>query len=75
MVKPKPMPKEFWRDQKWGFTNYSKLVRKYPNQWIAISNKKVVAAGDLGEVEKKAKEKTKKKHVPVIFVESGSHIY
>ncbi len=68
-------PKEFWRDEKWGFKHYSELVRKYPDRWVAIVNRKVVASGDLKVVEEEAKKKTGKKHIPVIFVESGSHIY
>jgi len=67
--------KDFWDDENWGFKHYSELVRKYPDRWVAINDRKVVASGDLDAVEKKAKKKTGKKHVPVIFVESGSHIY
>jgi hypothetical protein len=75
MEKIKMEPKEFWEDQKWGFKHYSELVRKYPDQWVAIRDKKVVASGDLAEVELEAKRKTGKEDIPVIFVESGSHIY
>lgn len=66
---------EFWEDQKWGFKHYSELVRKYPDKWVAIVNKRVIVAGDLELVEEEARKKTGKKDIPVIFVESGSHIY
>ena len=75
MGKIKIEGKKFWEDQEWGFKHYSELVRKYPDQWVAILDKKVVASGDLAEVEMEAKRKTGKKYIPVIFVESGSHIY
>ena len=68
-------PREFWEDQDWGFKHYSDLVKKYPDKWVAIVHKEVIAAGDLEKVEKEAEKKVGKKHVPVLFVESGSHIY
>ena len=75
MKRPKEMPKEFWKDREWGFEHYQKLVKEYPDQWVAIVDKQVVSAGSLGEVEENARSKTGKEHIPVIFIESGSHIY
>jgi len=76
MNKFKQIPKEFWDDQEWGIEHHSDLVKKYKNRWVAIVNKRVVSAGkDLGRVEEEARKKTTKKHIPVVFVESGSHIY
>ena len=46
MKKIKIEPKEFWDDLKWGRKHYGELVRKYPDKWIAIVNKKVVAVGE-----------------------------
>ena len=68
--------KEFWEDLKWGEKHNTEFLKKYRDQWIAIQNKEIVASGsNLEEVEKKAKEKTKKEWVPVIFVQGGEHIY
>ena len=65
-----------WIDQEWGFKHHTELLKRYRDKWIAIVNKKVVASGsDLAKVEKLAQKKTKKKYIPVMFVESGSHIY
>lgn len=75
MEELKAIPKRFWEDRKWGFDHYQELVDKYPDQWVAIVDKEVVSAGNLGEAEAEAKRKTGKKHIPVIFVERGSHIY
>ena len=58
-----------------GVQAYTKLLEKYRDEWVAIVNKEVVAAGkDLGKVEKEAKRKTGRDPA-VMFVESGSHIY
>ena len=71
-----PIPKEFWEDEGWAYDNYNELVRMYPNQWVAIVNKQVVAAGKDGtEVVAMAKQKTGKRNFPVIFVEKGVRVY
>ncbi len=69
------IPEGFWDDQEWGFRHHTKLLEKYRDEWVAMVNKEVVAAGkDLGKVEKEAKRKTGRDPA-VMFVESGSHIY
>jgi nitrogenase molybdenum-iron protein alpha/beta subunit len=69
-------PNAFWDDMKWAREHYAELVRKYPEKWVAIVNKVVVAVGDsIKSVKREAQERTSKKHIPVIFVESGSHVY
>ena len=62
---------QFWGDMQWGEDNYIELVKKYPDQWVAIANKKVVAfGGSLRDIEIEAERKTNKKNgiVPTIFV-------
>lgn len=69
------LPRRFWEDKEWTFTHYSELVKKYPNMWIAVLNKRIIGASpDLEKVEE-AKAGTGKKHIPVIFLEDGSHVY
>jgi phosphatidate phosphatase APP1 len=52
-------PKEFWGDMKWGKENYSELMRKYPERWVAIVAKKVVGIGrSMSEAEKEAHKNT-----------------
>ncbi len=49
------------RDFKWIGEKYSKLQRKYPNQYVAIKDGKVVAHGrDIKRVYSSAKRKVKK---------------
>ena len=71
-----PMPPEFWEDEEWAFANYECWMEKYPDQWIAVANKQVVAAGlDIEKIRRIAREKTGRKHIPVIFVEGTIHVY
>ena len=74
-MKMDKMPDEFWKDKDWAFDNYSEWMQKYPDHWIAVVDKKVVAVGkDIGEVERIAQEKTERKYFPVIYVEGGVRI-
>ena len=69
------MPDEFWEDKDWAFDNYSEWMQKYPDQWIAIVDKKVVAVGkNIREVERIAQDKTGRKDFPVIYIEGGVRI-
>ncbi len=69
------MPDEFWEDQDWAFDNYTEWMKKYPDQWIAVVDKKVVAAGkDIGEIERIAQEETGRKHFPVLYIEGRVRI-
>ena len=71
-----PIPKEFWQDEDWAYDNYDKLVRMYPDQWIAVMNKKVVAASkNASEVLELAGRKTERKEFPVILMEKTVRVY
>ena len=62
---------QFWGDMQWGEDNYIELAKKYPDLWVAIVNKKVVAfGGSLRDIELEAERKTnkKKERIPTIFV-------
>ncbi|MFQ6071250.1 MAG: DUF5678 domain-containing protein [Methanosarcinales archaeon] len=70
--------KEFIEDMKWAEQNYSKLQEQFADKWIAVVDKKVVAAGEsLNNVEWEAEQKTHKnrKYIPVIFIESGNYVF
>ncbi len=52
------LPKRYFDDGKWMQEHFHELEKKYPDQWIAVYRKEVVAAGkNLGEVKKIAKAK------------------
>ena len=65
---------QFWDDMQWGEDNYMELAKKYPEQWVAIVNKQVVASGQsLRDIEMEAERKTNKKKemIPTIFVDGA----
>lgn len=70
------MKKRFWKDMKWGESHHTQLLKKYKDMWVAIFKKKVIAAGKiLEEVDNQARRKLKREDFPILFIESGAHIY
>ncbi len=70
------MPTRFWDDDRWANEHYWELTRKYPNQWIAVVNREVVAHGkNLAMVEKEARKKTSEDHISLTFAEGDIHVW
>lgn len=70
--------RKYLEDVKWGLNNYFNLMKKYPDKWVAIVDKRIVSAGEnIDKVESEAAKKSgkDKKNIPVVFVERGAHIY
>ena len=70
--------KEFWDDILWSEEHHSELMVKFPDKWVAIVDRKIVASDEsIKEVEIKAEKITGKdrSEIPVVFVECGEHIY
>ena len=70
--------RKYLEDVKWGLNNYFNLMKKYPDKWVAVVNKKIVSYGEnIEKVELNAEKKSgkSKKDIPVFFVEKGAHIY
>jgi len=71
-----PTPQEYWDDRNWAHQHLAELAQAYPNQWIAVVDKQVVAVGKvIAEVRREGEQKTGRKHFPVIFAERGIHVY
>lgn len=71
-----PIDRRYWADIDWAYEHYATLATEHPNQWVAIVDGRVVAAGmDLGEVESVARAIAARKDVAVLFVERGIHVY
>lgn len=71
-----PEHKEYWEDSKWAREHFAEIVKEYPDQWVAIVNKKVIAAGEtIAEIEKIAMEKTGREEFPIYFAERGVRVY
>jgi hypothetical protein len=70
------IPKDFWEDREWAYEHYQELAKKYPNKWVAIMKKKVVAVSDgSGKILEEARAKTKREYIPIIFIEGGINVY
>ena len=70
--------RKYFEDVKWGLNNYFNLMKRYPDKWVAVVNKKIVSSGEsIEKVELEAEKKSgkDKRNIPVIFVERGAHIY
>ena len=73
---PQPGSHEYWEDSKWASDHFTEIVKEYANQWVAIVDKKVVAAGrTIAEVEKAAAEKTGRQEFPIYLAEEGLRVY
>ena len=56
--------------------HYAELLSLYPNKWVAIVDKKVVAVSDgSGKILEEARARTGKDHIAMVFIEDGSHVY
>lgn len=76
MPKIHAVPKRFWEDAQWVRKNYSELLRKYPDRWIAVVGKKVICSGkDLGRVERIARKKTSRSMIYSTYIGCGHHVY
>ncbi|MFH1778313.1 MAG: DUF5678 domain-containing protein [Candidatus Omnitrophota bacterium] len=76
MSPKKTIPDDFWQNRKWILQHYNELAAKYADKWIAAIKGKVIASGNsITEVEKIAQKTSGKKHIPVMFMEKGIHIY
>ena len=70
------LSKEYWEDYQWANENRTELAKRYPNTWVAIVNKEVVAVGeDIKRAELEASRKTKRTEYPILFIERGIHVY
>ena len=73
---PSPGPADYWEDSKWASENFTEIVKEYPDQWVAIVDKRVVAAGKtIAEVEEVCRIKTGRKDVPIYLAEKGIRVY
>jgi hypothetical protein len=71
-----PIDLRYCKDMDWAYANYADLERAYPNQWVAVVDGQVVAAGtDLGQVKSKAAQVTDRFDIAILFVEHGVHVW
>ena len=72
-----PIPKSYWQDEQWAFDHYRELVKRYGDRWVAVVNRRVIAASKSSvKAEKQAQAKTGRQlPIAVVYVETGRHVY
>ncbi len=72
---PSAGPREYWEDSKWVNEHAAEISQQYPNQWVAVVDKAVIAAGrDGAEVEKTATEQAGQKDFVIFYAEKGIQV-
>ena len=71
------IPKSYWQDEQWAFDHYPELVKRYEDRWVAVVNRRVVAASKSSvKAQEQARAKTGRQlPIAVVFVETGRHVY
>lgn len=73
---PPPISQEYWENSEWAHEHMNEISEKYPNQWVVIYDKKVVAASTSGsEAEHIATEKVGNQEFVILFAEKGIRVY
>lgn len=73
---PSPVSKGYWKNSEWAYEHMNEISAKYPNQWVVIFDKKVIAASRSGsEAEQIAREKVGDQEFVILFAEKGIRVY
>ena len=72
----KPIPKQYHEDAEWAYANIEEITKQYPDLYVGIFNKEVIAAAKtIAEVQEIALKKVNQKEIPIIFAEETIHVY
>lgn len=77
---PTPVPRAWKAEYDWAFAHYHELAKQYANEWIAFSNRRVLAHGKalmpvLNQARRRLRWREGSHEVPHLFVERGIHVY
>ena len=73
---PPPVPKYVLADYRWADSHHNELAKKYPEKWVAVLKKRVVAHGRRADrVLAEAHRQTNRADVALLFIESRLHLY
>ena len=73
---PLPADKRYYEDLQWMHENAAALVEAYPDEWVAVVDKQVVAHGKtIGATLKKAHKKGIRSNFVLDFIEGELYIY
>lgn len=74
--KPEPLPRYLQDDYDWADTHFPELANQYPEEWVAVSGRQVIAHGaQPGEVSAEAYRLAGRPHVAFLFIERRLHLY
>jgi len=75
-LKIKPAPKQYWKDSKWANANFTEIVKQYPDMYVGIYKKEVIASGKtIAEVRDIAYKKIGIEELPIMFAEKKINVY
>jgi len=75
MKKIKPAPKQYMEDSRWANENFTEIVKQYPDLYVGIYKKKVIASGKtIAEVEEEGFKKTGIDEFPIRLAEKTTRI-
>ena len=73
---PPPPDKQYDEDSQWMLDNAEELTKAYPDQWVAVADKQVVACGKtIGATLKRARKKGVRPNFVLDFIEGEMYIY
>ncbi len=71
-----PTPKAWADDSDWISDHIEELTEQYPDQWVAVVDRRVVAAGtDRSAVYQEASAKTGRRNFPMWLMETRPRLY
>jgi hypothetical protein len=73
---PQPPSKNYLADREWAHQNLAEISKQYPNQWVAVFNKKIISASINGaEAERISYEQLGHQDFFIFYAEKGIHFY
>ena len=69
------LPNEFWEDHRWALEHYAELREQYPDMWIAVLDKEVVAVGpNVSNTRAAARVESSARPPMRLFVERNTRV-
>ncbi len=70
------IPQNHWDDEAWARDHYADLTARYPDQWVIVHQRQVIAAHkDLGVAEKLAMDRLDGEMPTIVFADGGARVY
>ena len=71
-----PVPKQYWQDSQWAYKHFTDIVKMFPDKYVGIYKKNVIASGKtIEKVRETAYKKIGIKEIPIMFAEKKIYVY